>query len=193
MKVCIRPCLDYKSHFAAASLLARVTELRGKINLFKARPDKDSHQVSLKGTFMWKSSAATFHLSAVTAELGAWGSSKSLPCPNELFLVPQGVFLTLLLGHHRMLYAQFGGCKPAFTFCYSAVQRNKVPTSTHVFAVGKSGKRGFAAVEVTSWNLTAWPFFSVQITKTADSHKRGTTKKAAKRKLLRKFLNALSF
>lgn len=136
MEVCFRPCLDYKSHFAAAYLLARSTELRGKTNLlFKARPDKDSYQVSWKGTFVWKSSAATFHHCSYSwTGMEAWGSRDSLPSPNEFFLAPQGVFLTLLMGHLGMLYAYCGRCKPAFTLCSPAVQRNKVPTSNHVRA-----------------------------------------------------------
>lgn len=85
MEVCFRPCLDYKSHFAAASLLARSTELRGKINLlFKARPDKDSYQVSLKGTLIWKSSAATFHLFAITAEQGWELGGAGIPFPPQM-------------------------------------------------------------------------------------------------------------
>lgn len=49
----------------------------------------------------------------MTAELGTWGGSYSLPSPKQLSLDPQGEVLLLLLGQHRLLCTHCRCCKPA--------------------------------------------------------------------------------
>lgn len=192
MEVCIRPFLDYKSHFAAASLRARSTELRGRRNLlFKARPDKDSYQVSLKGTFIWKSSVATFHLFAVTAEQRWEPEEAGIAFPPQtsfswfprVFSSPcswdtTGCSVLIVVG---------ANCLFATLLC----RETKSQLQNTYVQLRNLEKDVLQQTEVILWNLTGWPLFSEQKTKIADWDI--PVRRAAKRKLLSKILNALSF
>lgn len=190
MAVWTRLCLDYKLPFAAASLLARSTELRRKINLlFKAGPDKDSHQASL-GVHLFEKvqlPPSTSLQLQLNWELG--GAVIPFPSQMSLSWFPR-VFSSSCCWHITGCYMLIVGvqtCLYSLLLCSAGEQSPHFSTGTWSWEIWRDVLQ---QIEVTLWNLTGWPLFSVQKTNTADSDT--SLRRAAKRKPLSKIFNALS-